>query len=173
MDRVVARDLVVGETHIMGIGFRMRIAAAFAILAFLVPVTSADGGEKWCEEDPVLTIDGRTVDYTTSFPLSAAAGARMDWTFHIPVNVLTASAITPPAAGSPAVASTVTIVRDQPAYSLLASAAVVTTVRVSTATNVSTVTAVKGTNAAWTSYTGKSNRALTFQTTYQAGAALP
>lgn len=157
----------------MDIRFRMRIAVSFALLALVVPARSVDAGEKWCEEDPVLTIDGRTVDYTTSFPLSAAAGAHVDWVFHVPVNVLTASAITPPAAGSPAVASTVTIVRDQPAYSLLASAAVVTTVQVSASTSVSTVTAVKGTNATWTSYTGKSNKALTFSTTYQAGAALP
>jgi len=157
----------------MGIRFRKRFAATFAILVFFVPAGSADGGEKWCEEDPILTIDGRTVDYTTSFPLSAAAGARVDWVFHVPVNVLTASAVTLPAAGSPTVASTVTIIRDQPAYSLLASAAVVTTVKVSAGTSVATVTAVKGTNATWTSYTGKSNKALTFQTTYQAGAALP
>ncbi|GAC1462965.1 MAG: hypothetical protein NVSMB8_14670 [Candidatus Limnocylindrales bacterium] len=157
----------------MDIRFRMRIAAAFAILAFIVPVGIADASEKWCEEDPVLTIDGRTVDYTVSLPLSAAAGARVDWVFHLPVNVLTASAITPPAAGSPAVASTVTIIRDQPAYSLLAGAAVVTTVTVSASTSVSTVTAVKGINATWTSYSGKANKPLTFQTTYQAGAALP
>lgn len=157
----------------MDIRFRMRLAAAVTILAFVVPVGLADAGEKWCEEDPVLTLDGRTVDYTVSLPLSAAAGARVDWTFHIPVNVLTASAITPPAAGSPTVASTVTIVRDQPAYSLLAGAVVVTTVTVSADTSVPTVTAVKGINATWTSYTGKSNKALTFQTTYQAGAALP
>lgn len=91
----------------MGARFRMRIAAIFAILVFFIPAGSTDGGEKWCEEDPVLTLDGRTVDYTISFPLSAAAGAQVDWVFHVPVNVLTASAITPPAVGSPAVASTV------------------------------------------------------------------
>lgn len=66
-----------------------------------------------------------------------------------------------------------TIVRDQPAYSPLASATVITAVKVFAGTSVSTVTAVEGTNATWTSYTGKSNTTLTFQTTYQAGAALP
>jgi len=163
-----------GRNMDMGIRFRMRIAATLAVVAVLIPLAGiADGGEKWCEEDPVLTLDGRTVDYTTSFPLSAAAGARVDWVFHVPVNVLTASAITPPAVGSPTVASTVTILRDQPAYSLLSSAAVVTTVRVSASTSVSTVTAVKGTNATWTSYTGKSTKPITFSTNYQAGAALP
>lgn len=156
---------------------RARALTSLASLAIIAVLSGsalpADAGEKWCEEDPVLTIDGRTVDYTTSFPLAAASGARVDWVFHIPVNVVTASAITPPAAGSPSIPSTVTIVRDQPAYSLLSSASVVTSVTVSTTTSVSTATAVKGPNASWTTYSGKSNKPLSFKTTYQAGAALP
>src|SRR5437870_8330762 len=106
----------------------MKRSAAFASLlaiSMLVSGQFAMAGEKWCEEDPVLTIDGRTVDYTASFPGSYLAGTTINWTFHIPRNVLLAAAITPPALGSPAIPSTVKIVRDLPAYWLLANATVV------------------------------------------------
>ena len=142
-------------------------AAILACLAALVPSTPVSAGEGWCEEDPVLTLDGRTVDYTASFPASYLEGTVVNWTFHVPSNVLLASAITPPAVGSPAIPSTVRIVRDLPAYSLLSPATVVTTVTFTTTSAFSTSTAVKGVNASWTTYGGKSTRPLTFTTYYQ------
>jgi hypothetical protein len=133
----------------------------------LVAMTApAAGGEKWCEEDPVLTIDGRTVDYTASFPSSYLDGTTVNWTFHIPSNVLLATAITPPALGSPTIPSTVRIVRDLPAYWLLANATVVTTVSFTATGSFATSTAVQGLNASWTTYAGRSNKALTFSTGY-------
>jgi hypothetical protein len=134
--------------------------------SMLVSGQLALAGEKWCEEDPVLTIDGRTVDYTASFPSSYLEGTTVNWTFHIPKNVLLAVAITPPALGSPAIPSTVQIVRDLPAYWLLANATVVTTVTFTSNGSFATSTAVKGLNAAWTTYSGRSNKALTFSTGY-------
>ena len=142
-------------------------AVVLACLAVLVPSTPASAGEGWCEEDPVLTLDGRTVDYTASFPSAYLDDAVVNWTFHIPSNVLLASAITPPAAGSPAIPSTVRIVRDLPAYSLLSPATVVTTVTFTTTASFSTSTAVQGLNATWTTYAGTSTKALTFTTYYQ------
>src|SRR5438105_2194569 len=80
---------------------------SFATLALLFGMAiPATGGEKWCEEDPVLTLDGRTVDYTASFPSSYTDGTTVNWVFHIPSNVLVATAITPPAIGSPEIPST-------------------------------------------------------------------
>src|SRR5256714_11099116 len=102
------------------------IFASLLAISMLVSGQFAMAGEKWCEEDPVLTIDGRTVDYTASFPSSYVDGTTINWTFHIPVNVLVAVAVTTPAIGSPTVPSTVTILRDQPAYWLLSDATVVT-----------------------------------------------
>jgi hypothetical protein len=159
---VVAAKVLVGR-----IG--MKRVMAFTILALvvlLVPAAPALGGEKWCEEDPVLTLDGRTVDYTVSFPASSVAGTSITWTFHIPQNVLLAAAITPPAIGSAAVPTTVHIYRDLPAYSLLSKATVVTTVTVSGSGSFSTSTAVEGLNSRWTTYSGRSNKALTFSTGY-------
>ena len=146
---------------------RKTMFGAFSILGLLVAATvPAIGGEKWCEEDPVLTIDGRTVDYTASFPADYVDGTTVNWVFHIPSNVVLATAITPPAAGSPAIPSTVRIVRDLPAYWLLANAAVVTTVTFTSTGSFPTSTAVQGLNAGWTTYSGRSNRSLTFSTGY-------
>jgi hypothetical protein len=147
----------------------MKRSIAFAILLpalMLISGQLALAGEKWCEEDPILTIDGRTVDYTASFPSSYLDGTTVNWTFHIPSNVLVAGAITPPALGSSAIPSTVRIVRDLPAYWLLANATVVTTVTFTAKKSFDTLTAVKGLNARWTTYSGKSNKALTFATGY-------
>ena len=147
----------------------MRRTVIAAILAALVIATQAEpalAGEQWCEEDPVLTIDGRTVDYTASFPSSYLDGATVNWTFHIPQNVVVASAITPPAAGSPAIPSTVRIVRDLPAYRTLATATVVTTVSVTASATFAMSTAVWGANSGWTTYAGRSNKPLTFSTDY-------
>jgi hypothetical protein len=141
------------------------LVVAFALLAGSTP---AAAGEHWCEEDPVLTIDGRTVDYTASFPQSSLAGATVNWTFHIPKNVLLATAITPPAIGSPSIPSTVRILRDLPAYTLLSRALVITTVTVTGFGSFPTVTSVRGLNAAWTTYGGTSGRALTFSTSFSA-----
>jgi hypothetical protein len=145
---------------------RGLMSAVLLSLLMLVPAQLAMAGEKWCEEDPVLTIDGRTVDYTASFPPSNLAGTTVNWTFHIPKNVLLAAAITPPALGSPAIPSTVRIVRDLPAYWLLANATVITTVTFTSTGSFDTNTAVKGLNARWTTYSGKSNKTLTFATGY-------
>ncbi|HEX6060686.1 MAG TPA: hypothetical protein VF001_01340 [Candidatus Limnocylindria bacterium] len=145
---------------------RALVAAVLLSVVMLVPAQLAMAGEKWCEEDPVLTIDGRTVDYTASFPGSYLAGTTVNWTFHIPTNVLLAAAITPPALGSPAIPSTVRIVRDLPAYWLLASATVITTVTFTSTASFDTHTAVKGLNARWATYGGKSNKTLTFATGY-------
>jgi hypothetical protein len=134
--------------------------------SMLVSGQLALAGEKWCEEDPVLTIDGRTVDYTASFPSSYLDGTTVNWTFHIPSNVLIAAAITPPGLVSPEIPSTVRIVRDLPAYWLLANATVITTVTFTSNGSFATSTAVKGLNAAWTTYSGRSNKALTFSTGY-------
>jgi hypothetical protein len=134
--------------------------------SMLVSGQLALAGEKWCEEDPVLTIDGRTVDYTASFPSSYLDGTTVNWTFHIPSNVLIAAAITPPGLGSPEIPSTVRIVRDLPAYWLLANATVITTVTFTSNGSFATSTAVKGLNASWTTYSGRSNKALTFSTGY-------
>lgn len=147
----------------------MKRGLASAVLLsviILVPAQLAVAGEKWCEEDPVLTMDGRTVDYTASFPSSYLAGTTVNWTFHIPSNVLLATAVTPPAVGSPTMPSTVTIVRDQPAYWLLSNATVVTTVAFTSSASFSTSTAVQGLNAKWTTYSGRSNKTLTFSTGY-------
>ena len=147
----------------------MKRGLASAVLLsviMLVPAQLAVAGEKWCEEDPVLTIDGRTVDYTASFPSTYLAGTTVNWTFHIPKNVILAAAITPPALGSPTVPSTVRIVRDLPAYWLLANATVITTVTFTSTGSFDTSTAVKGLNAHWTTYSGKSNKTLTFTTGY-------
>jgi len=51
-------------------------SAVLLSLVMLVPAQLAVAGEKWCEEDPVLTIDGRTVDYTASFPSAYLAGTK-------------------------------------------------------------------------------------------------
>jgi hypothetical protein len=147
---------------------RPAVAVVLATVFLAVQAIPALGGEQWCEEDPILTIDGRTVDYTASFPATNVAGTTVHWTFHIPSNVLSASAITPPAIGSPAIPSTVRIYRDLPPYSLLATARVVTTVTFSASGSFPTATAVKGLNAAWTTYYGRSNRTLTFATGYSA-----
>ena len=145
---------------------RGLMSAVLLSVIMLVPAQLAAAGEKWCEADPVLTIDGRTVDYTVSFPSTYVAGTTVNWTFHIPSNVLLAAAITPPAIGSPAIASTVQIVRDLPAYWLLANATVVTTVTFTSHASFDTSTAVKGLNARWTTYAGRSNKTLTFATGY-------
>lgn len=145
---------------------RSVVATVLAALVIAVQAEPAFAGEQWCEEDPVLTIDGRTVDYTASFPSAYLAGTTVNWTFHIPQNVLVASAITPPALGSPSIPSTVRIVRDLPAYWLLATATVVTTVTVSSNASFATSTAVQGLNAGWTTYAGRSNKVLTFSTGY-------
>src|SRR5437667_6692368 len=138
---------------------RVKWLGALASVAMLAAMTApATAGEKWCEEDPVLTIDGRTVDYTASFPSSYVAGTSISWTFHIPVNVLVAAAVTTPAVGSPTIPSTVTIVRDQPAYLLLSDATVITTVVYDATSSFSTSTAVQGLNSSWTTVSGKSNR---------------
>jgi hypothetical protein len=151
--------------------FGMKRALASAVLLsviMLVPAQLAIAGEKWCEEDPVLTIDGRIVDYTASFEGSHLKGTTVNWTFHIPKNVLLAAAITPPALGSPAIATTVHIVRDLPAYWLLANATVVTSVTFSSGESFDTHTSVRGLNAKWSTYAGKSNKTLTFATGYSA-----
>jgi len=140
---------------------------AMASVAMLVAMSvPAAAGEKWCEEDPVLTIDGRTVDYTASFPSTYVSGTTINWTFHIPVNVLIAAAVTTPAIGSPTVPSTVTIVRDQPAYLLLSDATVVTNVIYTSDSSFSTSTAVQGLNSSWTTVSGKSNKRQTISTSY-------
>lgn len=140
---------------------------ALASIAFLVAMAvPATAGEKWCEEDPVLTIDGRTVDYTASFPSSYVDGTTINWTFHIPVNVLIAAAVTTPGVGSPTIPSTVTIVRDQPAYLLLSNATVVTNVVYAAGSSFSTSTAVQGLNSSWTTVSGKSNKKQTISTSY-------
>jgi hypothetical protein len=126
----------------------------------------AIGGNQWCEEDPVLTIDGRVVNYTASFPATYLAGTTINWTFHIPKNVLLAAAITPPALGSPTIPSTVRIVRDLPAYWLLSQAPVTTSVTFTSKASFATATSVMGLNSAWTTYSGRSNTALTFSTGY-------
>jgi hypothetical protein len=126
----------------------------------------AIGGNQWCEEDPVLTIDGRTVNYTASFPSTYLAGTTVNWTFHIPKNVILAAAITPPALGSPTIPSTVRIVRDLPAYWLLSKASVMTTVTFTSNRSFPTSTSVSGLNAGWTTYAGQSNKTLTFSTGY-------
>jgi hypothetical protein len=59
----------------------------------------------------------------------------------------------------------VRIVRDLPAYWLLSKASVVT-VTFSSSGSFATGTAVKGLNAAWTTYSGRSNKSLTFSTGY-------
>jgi hypothetical protein len=141
-------------------------SAILLSLIMLVPAQLAMAGEKWCEEDPILTIDGRIVNYTASFPGSYLAGTTVNWTFHIPKNVLLAAAVTPPALGSPSIPSTVHIVRDLPAYWLLANAIVVTTVTFTSSASFDTSTSVKGLNARWSTYTGRSNRTLTFATGY-------
>jgi hypothetical protein len=136
-------------------GFSMKrglVSAVLLSLIMLVPAQLAMAGEKWCEADPVLTIDGRIVDYTASFPSTYLKGTTVNWTFHIPKNVL--------------LAATVRIVRDQPAYWLLANATVITTVTFSSTASFDTKTSVKGLNARWTTYLGRSNKTLTFATGY-------
>jgi len=146
---------------------RRTLLGALASVAILLGMAApAFGGEQWCAEDPVLSIDGRTVNYTASFPSSYLDGTTVNWTFHIPANVLVAAAITPPAVGSPAIPSTVRIVRDLPAYSELATASVVTTVTFTASQSFATSTAVQGLNAQWTTFEGRSNKALSFSTGY-------
>lgn len=143
------------------------LASAIVLsVALLVSGQLALAGEKWCEEDPILTIDGRTVDYTASFPSSNIDGTTVNWTFHIPSNVVVASAITPPAVGSPAIPSTVVIVRDLAAYSVLAEAPVITTVTFTASGSFPTSTSVRSVDASWATYAGRSNKALTFSTAY-------
>lgn len=142
-----------------------------AILAAALVVTQAQPGQagrEWCEEDPVLTIDGRTVDYTVSFPMSYVSGTTVDWVFHIPENVRLASAITPPGAGSPSIPSTVRIYRDLAPYTLLSTAPVGTEVTVNAGTSFATSTAVQGANASWTMFSGRSNKTVTFSIGYSA-----
>ena len=145
---------------------RGLVSTFLVLVVMLVSGQLAIAGEKWCEEDPVLTIDGRTVNYTASFPAEHLQRTTVHWVFHIPANVILAAAITPPALGSPAIPSTVRIVRDLPAYSLLAKATVITTVTVSSNESFATSTAVQGLNAAWTTYKGRSNTSVRFSTGY-------
>jgi len=149
--------------------FAMKRSLATAILlsaSMLLSGQLALAGEKWCEEDPVLTIDGRTVDYTASFPSANLIGTTVNWTFHIPSNVLIATAITPPAVGSPTIPSTVTIIRDQPAYLLLSDAIVSANVLYAASSSFSTSTAVQGLNSSWSAYSGRSNKKQTISTSY-------
>lgn len=146
---------------------KIRLWAALLVtLATIIGSTPVYAGEHWCEEDPVLTIDGRTVDYTVSFPLSYVPGTTVNWVFHIPSNVLVASAITPPAIGSPAVPSTVRIYRDLAPYVLLSQARVITTLTFTTSASFPTAASVWGPNTGWTTYTGISTRSLTFANSY-------
>ena len=145
---------------------RTWLGALACVTLLVAMATPASAGREWCEEDPVLTIDGRTVDYTASFPADYVSGTTINWTFHIPVNVLVATAVTTPAVGSPSVPSTVTIVRDQPAYLLLSDATVIATVVYASSSSYSTSTAVQGLNSAWTTYSGKSNKKQTISTSY-------
>jgi hypothetical protein len=147
---------------------RNALSAVALSLLMLVSGQLAMAGEKWCAEDPVLTIDGRTVSYTASFPAAYLNGTTVNWTFHIPKNVLLATAITPPAVGSPAIPSTVRILRDLPSYGLLANATVITTVTFTASGSFDTSTAVKGLNARWTTYASRSNKTLTFSTGFSA-----
>jgi hypothetical protein len=147
----------------------MKRIVTFLVLVLAVMLATAApalGGNQWCEEDPILTIDGRTVNYTASFPATYVAGTTVNWTFHIPKNVLLAAAITTPALGSPTIRSTVRIVRDLPAYWLLSRATVITTVTFASNASFPTSTSVSGLNTGWTTYAGRSNRALTFNTGY-------
>jgi hypothetical protein len=147
----------------------MKRALVFTLVllaVMLVPGAPALAGEKWCAEDPVLTIDGRTVNYTASFPQANLPGTTVNWTFHIPRNVLLAVAITPPALGSPAIPTTVRIVRDLPAYFLLGKATVITTVTITGQSSFPTSTAVQGLNARWTTYLGRSNTNQSLSTSY-------
>jgi len=146
---------------------RKTLFGAFSTLALIFAMAApAVGGEKWCEEDPVLTIDGRTVDYTASFPSAYVDGTTISWVFHVPVNVLVATAVTTPAVGSPTIPSTVTIVRDQPAYLVLSDASVLVNVVYASPASFSTSTAVQGLNSSWTTYSGKSNKKQTISTSY-------
>jgi hypothetical protein len=145
---------------------RIVTVMVLVLTSLVVSAAPALGGEKWCEEDPVLTIDARIVSYTASFPATYVAGTTVNWTFHIPRNVLLAAAITPPALGSPAIHTTVRIVRDLPAYWLLSRATVTTTVTFSSRASFPTRTSVQGLNAAWSTYAGLSNRVQTFSTGY-------
>ena len=147
---------------------RAVLATILAAALLMTQAQPGQAGREWCEEDPVLTIDGRTVDYTVSFPMSYVSGTTVDWVFHIPANVVLASAITPPAAGSPTIPSTVRIYRDLAPYTLLSTAAVVTSVTVNASTSFSTSTAVQGTNASWTTFSGRSNKTVTFSIGYSA-----
>ena len=147
----------------------MKRIVTFLVLVLAVMLATAApalGGNQWCEEDPILTIDGRTVNYTASFPLSNLPGTTVNWTFHIPKNVLLALAITPPALGSPAIPTTVRIVRDLPAYFLLGKATVITTVTITGQSSFPTSTAVQGLNARWTTYQGRSNTNQSLSTSY-------
>jgi hypothetical protein len=149
----------------------MKRIVTFLVLVLAVMLATAApalGGNQWCEEDPILTIDGRTVNYTASFPATYLAGTTVNWTFHIPKNVLLAAAITPPALGSPTIPSTVRIVRDLPAYWLLSRATVITTVTFTSRASFPTSTSVRGLNSAWTTYSGQSNKSLTFGTGFSA-----
>jgi hypothetical protein len=147
----------------------MKRIVTYVVLVLAVMLGTAApaiGGNQWCEEDPVLTIDGRIVNYTASFPATYVASTTVNWTFHIPKNVLLAAAITPPALGSPTIRSTVRIVRDLPAYWLLSRATVVTTVTFTSNASFPTTTSVSGLNSAWSTYLGQSNKTLTFSTGY-------
>ena len=146
----------------------VRLAAVlFVVCAMVSSSVPALAGESWCEADPVLTIDGRDVDYTALLPLGYAGSTTVAWTFHIPSNVIVAAAVTPMAPGSPNVSQTVQIIRDQSPYIVISDATVVTAVSFASPATYSTQVAVKGVNASWAIYTGRSNKALVFATSYQ------
>lgn len=142
------------------------ISAAIIALASAQPAQAR--GLQWCEEDPILMIDGRVVDYTAAIPTVNLPGTTVHWVFHIPSNVVRASAVTPPALGSKPIPSTVAIYRDLAPYKLLSAAAVRTTVTVSGTGQFPTIIKVKGTNAVWTTYDGRSNTSLSFGTSFTA-----
>jgi hypothetical protein len=137
--------------------------STFAMLALGSPATA---GVKWCAIDPIITVEGRSVNLAMSFPESALPSVRgaVHFEVHLPRNV-TATVTYLPAP----VSEEVTLVYDLPAWRASdddddedEGLPMVVYARVAASAKFKTLTSatgddVKGRTSAW----GTSNRATT------------
>jgi hypothetical protein len=75
-----------------------RISVLIATTAILTSVftTTALAGPKWCEEDPVFSVNGIEVDITTGFDLSSLPYAQSaTFELQVPSNVVAVQVTTP------------------------------------------------------------------------------
>lgn len=119
----------------------MRVAAsAVLVLALASPASGA--GFDWCEDDPIVTVDGRRFQMVTGFPASQLGSLHgpVRYTIELPSNVQTVTIEYPPSR----VPSHVTYRRTLPAYSGAGDMDIKVTVRINASSRFDWVTRVFG-----------------------------